>query len=508
MELLRPEKAVAAWTATVWVVAAAVVVFLAMFFATFRAMAATWLYGTFSHGFLILPIVLYLIWVRRADLVAARPRPTYWLLGPMAVFSLGWLLGWVSDAKVVYECAAVAMLVLLVGTIVGKEIAWKFRFPLAFLLFAVPVGDSLIGPLQDYTAWFVVKALELSRIPVFSEGRMLTVSSGAWEVAQACSGLRYLIASVALGTLYAALVYQRWRRRVLFVLASVLVPIAANGLRAYLIIMIAHLTQRRLAVGIDHLIYGWVFFLVVIAALFGIGYRWREPQACEAAKAPAHPLTSAVRPVSVFGLVGAAIAALITASAGPLYASFIARHAATGTAAIAAPAPTPPWQFSSRYHTDWSPVMVGVDSEVKQAYSLGDRTLDLYVGYYGEQHVGAQLLQIENSAYNEREWGLVSESNRVVQTPTGPLRVYEMRLRPRGGDSSRVVWMWYWVGGSFTGSPYEAKWLQAKAALLGGPPAAAMVAVARTSRTESGDEAALLEDFLQHVSLRGALQGK
>ena len=93
---------------------------------------------------------------------------------------------------------------------------------------------------------------------------------------EACSGLRYLIASFTLGTLYAYLTYRSLARRLVFIALSLIVPIVANGIRAYLIVMTGHLSDMQLAVGVDHLIYGWVFFGFVMLLLFWIGSFWRE----------------------------------------------------------------------------------------------------------------------------------------------------------------------------------------------------------------------------------------
>src|SRR5206468_602671 len=51
----------------------------------------------------------------------------------------------------------------------------------------------------------------------------------------------------------------------------------ANWVRAYLIVLLAHLSSNRIAVGVDHLIYGWIFFGVVIGLMYMIGRRWAEP---------------------------------------------------------------------------------------------------------------------------------------------------------------------------------------------------------------------------------------
>ena len=69
-------------------------------------------------------------------------------------------------------------------------------------------------------------------------------------------------------------------------LASIAVPIIANWVRAYAIVMLGHLSNMRLAVGVDHLIYGWLFFGLVMALLFWLGSLWHEPAAPRTMPAP------------------------------------------------------------------------------------------------------------------------------------------------------------------------------------------------------------------------------
>src|SRR5205814_10510601 len=123
--------------------------------------------------------------------------------------------------------------------------------------------------------------LRWSGVPVYREANHFIIPSGAWSVVEACSGIRYIIASVMVGTIYAAIAYRSTRRRVAFLAASVLVPILANWLRAYMIVMLAHLSSNKIAVGVDHLIYGWIFFGLVMVLLFWVGSFWREDDAPE-----------------------------------------------------------------------------------------------------------------------------------------------------------------------------------------------------------------------------------
>jgi exosortase A len=170
----------------------------------------------------------------------------------------------------------VAMIPLAVWAVLGTRVVRALAIPLGFLFFAVPFGEFLLPTLINWTADFTVAALRASGVPVYREGHFFTIPSGNWSVVEACSGLRYLIASFMVGCLYAYLSYRSIQRRVAFIAASIIVPIVANWMRAYIIVMLGHLSGNKIATGVDHLIYGWLFFRLVMMLLFWIGGRWRE----------------------------------------------------------------------------------------------------------------------------------------------------------------------------------------------------------------------------------------
>ena len=231
---------------------------------------------TFSHGFFIFPVSVYLIWRCRGRLLSINPSPSVVGFAALSLLSVVWFLAYTANILVMQQFAVVASIPALVWSLLGKHVANEIKFPLLFLIFAVPMGEFLIPYLMDYTAVFTVEALRLTGISVFRDGMNFSTAAGDFKVAVACSGIRYLIASVVLGTLYAYLNYQSYFRRVVFILLSILVPILANGIRAYGIVMIAHLSGMKYAVGIDHIIYGWFFFGAVMLLLFMLGRTFRE----------------------------------------------------------------------------------------------------------------------------------------------------------------------------------------------------------------------------------------
>ena len=135
---------------------------------------------------------------------------------------------------------------------------------------------------------------------------------------------------VTLGVLVCGTRFVSWRRRGAFILAAVIVPVLANGVRAWGTIFLAQFYGAEAAAGFDHIIYGWVFFALVVAALLAGAWRWfeREPEdygwsAAEVARLPqiariegiASPLPSLLSLLAVMALAASALAAFIPALA-------------------------------------------------------------------------------------------------------------------------------------------------------------------------------------------------
>lgn len=250
------------------------------YFGTIKSMVLIWSRSaTFTHGFFILPISLWLIWRKREQLLRIVPKPAPAFLLITLLSECLWFIGEIFKSNFVSQFALTAILIATILAIVGLEVGRLLTFPLLFLFFLVPAGDFLIPPLMTATADFTVSALRLTGIPVHREGLQFVIPSGNWSVVEACSGIRYLIASITVGSLFAYLNYTTWQRRASFIGVAILVPLVANWIRAYLIVMLGHLSNNQLAAGVDHIIYGWVFFGVVLSAMFFIGGRWSQAPA-------------------------------------------------------------------------------------------------------------------------------------------------------------------------------------------------------------------------------------
>src|SRR3954469_14504639 len=381
-----------AWGSALPIIAAAVLAILAIYADTARSIVAIWQSSdTFAHGYLIVPITLVLVWMRRREVAALAPRPDVLGLLVLAGAGFTWLVAEAAQVQVLMQYALVAMVPAAVLALAGRRVAWALAFPLAFLLFAVPFGEAFLPRLMEWTADFTVAALRMTGIPVYREGTFFAIPSGHWSVAEACSGLRYLIASVTIGAVYAYLTYRSWWKRALFMALSTAVPIGANFVRAYMIVLIGHLSSMKLAVGVDHFIYGWLFFGVVIGLLFWLGSLWREPRAPSSQR---HAFVAAT-PAQPMAMVGSAAGTVAVAAMWPLCAPYFGT---TDDAPIrlAAPAVASTWSLEPQPATQWRPYYRGAAASTLTFYRNGDRSAAVYLGYYRNQRQGAELVGSQN----------------------------------------------------------------------------------------------------------------
>ena len=145
-----------------------------MYWRTAESMVGIWARSeTFEHGFLILPISLFLIWTRRREVAKLVPAPDYLGFVLVAGAGLVWLIAAAGQVQVVQQYAMVAMIPAAVIALAGREVAWALAFPLAFLLLAVPIGEALVPPLMDWTADFTVAALQLTGDTGLSRRKLL-----------------------------------------------------------------------------------------------------------------------------------------------------------------------------------------------------------------------------------------------------------------------------------------------------------------------------------------------
>ena len=241
------------------------------------AAVSVWYFSTaYSHCFFVIPIAGYLAWDRRHLLASVPVEPLPWAALLALPLAAAWLVAERLGIMEGRQLVAMTLLEVLFLTVLGWRMCWAFAAPLLYLYFLVPFGAFVTPQLQDFTTDFINHGLDFLGIPYVSDGYTIAIPEGRFYVAEACAGLRFLIASIAFGALYACLMYRSPLRRTLFMVASVIIPIIANVFRALCIVVLGHLLGSAQAAATDHILYGWIFFSVVILLLILAGLPFRE----------------------------------------------------------------------------------------------------------------------------------------------------------------------------------------------------------------------------------------
>ena len=456
---------------------------------------------TFAHGFVIAPISAWLVWRRRHFIDHVPITPSLLGICGGIVAGVGWLLGELASVDAVSQFAFVGMLVGFIWAVMGTAVVRTYAFPLGFLFFMVPVGEFMFPTMMQWTADFIIWAVRASGVPVYVEGFVLVIPSGTWQVVEGCSGVRYLMASMVVGSLYAYLNYRSTQKRLVFVAASIVVPVFANWLRAYGIVMLGHLTDNRLAAGADHLIYGWVFFGIIILALFWIGSRWQEDEE----QAPAMPAASDLqgggpgRPAGAsVGWIAAAV--LAVGLWNPLF-GYLANQGEHGVVQLGELAAAGKWTpVVDNAPPPWTPRYRGMRAQQHALFASGDARVGVFITYYRDQEPGAELINSENRILLNKDedfrFTASGSEERALGSASIQVRSSEMRSNPHP-DMRLAVWHWYWIGGRWTNSDYVGKAYLALARLLGRGDDSAMIALYTPMRPDRRAEAqAALADFL------------
>ncbi|BCA61858.1 exosortase A [Sphingomonas sp. HMP9] len=433
-----------------------------------------WTSTTFGHCLFIGPVIAWLVWQRRAEL--ARLTPTGWWpgLALVAAGGFGWLMGDAASVGFARQLGLVMMLQGAILTILGPNVARGLLFPLAYAVFLVPFGEGIEPPLQTVTVAIVMPLLHLVGVPAVVDGVLIHAGRYYFEVAEACSGAKFVIAMVAFGVLVANLCFVSRRRRAVFLAVSVVVPVIANGFRAFGTIWAADLTSVEAATGLDHIVYGWIFFALVMAGVLAIGWRWFDRAPDDPAFDPAR-LQAIPRHRTDFAIATALV--LATVAAFPAWSAAIAGRAQLLPAHIDLPEIAGWHRVPVSRRAPWTSYYPGADHYLFGRYAdASGAQVDMSIAVFGSQHEGKELIAYGTGVLREEDrWVRVADLPNIdggsVMRITAP------------GPVERIVATWYRVGDTTTQDETLVKIETMKARLLGGP----QRAVAIHLSVEGGD---------------------
>ena len=448
---------------------AALVIGVALLLWLFRAdvralLGIWWTSTTYGHCLFIPPVVAWLIWNRRGAL--ARLDPVGWAPA-LAIVAAGagmWLIGDAAGVALVRQLALVIMAEGIVVATLGPMVARGLAFPLGYAFFMVPFGAEFEPPLQDITVAIVMPLLRLVGVAASVDGVLIHAGRYYFEVAEACSGAKFVIAMIAYGVLVAHVCFRRWRRRAIFLVACVIVPVLANGVRAFGTIYAAHLTSVQAATGFDHIVYGWIFFALVMAGLMAAAWRWfdRSPD-----DPPFDPATLRQRVRWRLQPAIAPALALAIAAVAPAWSAAVAQRARAMPHSIALP-DVPGWRRVAviRGAGAWGPWHPGADHHLAGRYADGTgEAVDMALASYAGQGEGRKLAAFGTGALRQGDRWI-----RVADLPAidGGRAIRIVSAAPGGSTVERIVVTWYRVGETVTGDDRIVKFATMKDRLGGG----------------------------------------
>ena len=426
-----------------------------MFWQDWADMAGQWWNSsTYNHVVLVPPILAWLVWQRWPAL--RRMTPGGWWPG-LLLFALAlllWVLGSFAGFSLLRQAGAVAMAGSAVLALLGPAVGIALAFPLGYMAFLVPFGDELVPPLQTVTAKLTVGLVHLSGIPAAIDGVFIDTPAGLFEVAEACSGIKFLIAMVAFGVLAGNVCFLSWRRRIGFLAVCVVVPVLANAVRAWGTIAVAQVKGSSYAGGVDHIIYGWFFFAAVIAAVVALGWRYfdRPPGGV-----PVDPEAVAASPLLAWLGGGPARPMRVLTALLVLAASAMAWSAAADR--LEAPVPrqvrlpeVPGWHRVDYVPSLWwEPRAHGANHRLLGRYADGNgHEVDVFYALWSDQSDGREAGGFGQGA-------LVPESGWAWQGAGPPVPSGQSQRLLGKGEVERLAQTWYRTGTLLTGSNMRLK---------------------------------------------------
>jgi exosortase A len=455
----------------------------------FDMAAIWWNSSTFNHCLLIVPVLAWLVMQRKPQLAQLQPQGWWPALLYVAAGAGGWLLGEAAGVGLSRQLGLVMMLQGSVAAILGPKVARGLLFPLFYMFFLVPFGEEAVPILQTVTAKMCMVLLGWTGIPAHIDGIFITTPGGYFKVAEACSGVKFLVAMMAIGALVANLSFSGWPRRVVFMAVCVIVPVFANGLRAFGTVYIAQSQGIAFAASFDHVFYGWIFFAIVIALIIGIGWRFFDKRA----DAPAFDPEDLQGPVRFSLSTRAVLAFVLVMGVSPaVWSAAVMARSSPVPAQIALPQ-IQGWSivpYAPRY--PWQPHFSGSNHHLLGRYrNATGAEVEMFIAVYDRQEEGRELVGYGQGAVDPTSrWAwtanLSAPGNAKAERITAP------------GPVARDVISFYRVGGVTTGSAARTKLATMKARLLGGNQQAVAILVSAEHQGKASPQP-VLDRFIKDL---------
>lgn len=437
---------------------------------------------TYTHGYLIFLLALWLV-VRDRERLAVTPiRPEPLALIPLALMSVVWVWFWRSAIQELQLLLIPLILYTALFAAFGRRMARAAAFPIAFLYFAMPLWGDINEIVRALSSRMTGVLIWTTGIPAYMDGNLIRLPGGSIEIASDCSGLHELIVGVALAAIYGKLSGERWLRRLQWMGVMGVLSLAVNWVRIFVVVIAAYETDMRSSLVKHHYWMGWWLFAFVFAAfLWWTGRRSEPPTGSSSpdqGQAASRPLS---RPEMSGGPVTLTLAVLAVL---PVLAYGMDWATSGGRTAVDILWPTAPSGWvgpSAASDGEWQPHFVDSSGESLARYvdSTGE-PVEAFAVAYRLQTQSAKLLGYWNDLLGGRPRRMQQQSLRVVASPAGP---WQETVALDSDGSRSLIWTRYRVGNRVFVKPRFSQLWYGLAAIVK-PPVSSLTALRAVCRPD------------------------
>ncbi len=409
----------------------------------------------YGHSFVVFPLIGYLVYERRVQLLRHLPLPELKASIPLAVLVLGMAMSTFINVGILSETALVLMIPVLVWLIMGRKIALELLIPFCLIITTAPIWELFAPLLTEITTDVSYFCLKILGVPVFREGGFLIIPEGTFEVADGCGGFRYFIVGLTLGLASAYLNFHKTSSRIIVIAIAVFLSMIGNWVRVMIVIWSGHVTNMQHQFVDEHVNLGWWVFVAVFFPFFIAMSRFATAEVVEPVSSGVEASNYSIRKLGGAFMLALGVMVVFPWAVNNLNSSESPQTAVSNTKLLGA---IEHWVGPYTYRGDWSPHFVGVERQEIYSYEKDGRELSAYVAYYINQEQDKELVNFNHTVVSENWISYSQENLSLALNEKSSLSVVQQLVSTQRGK--KLIWSWYYVAGIETADHRVAKILE------------------------------------------------
>lgn len=228
----------------------------------------------YSHSILVPFLSVFFVWSQRKRLSELPKTPTNWGYAVLAFSCSLVILGELLGFRIFSQLAIIPLLASIGLIFFGVRHVCLLWFPLVFLLFMIPLPESLTTGItfrvKLMAAEGAVWLSNLVYLPMVRDGSYIHIGDDRLLIGDVCGGMRSLISLMALGAIMSYISETRDYARVLVLLIAAPIAILSNLLRIFFLCVVAYFWDSSMATGWVHDLSGILVYALALSLLIGV----------------------------------------------------------------------------------------------------------------------------------------------------------------------------------------------------------------------------------------------